>query len=172
MKIRFGLLGGLMGGSLGALFFFASAAGQAAEGVPGTSHGVAYPEGWQNWATVAVSHRTDNQTLRTILGNDIAVKAARAGNTHPWPDGAILSKVVWKDKEHAHWQMATAPGMFVHAEFMFRDSKKYAATYGWGWARWVGLEQKPFEGGMQVCISCHTPVKNNNWVFTVPASLP
>jgi len=172
MKVRFGILGGLMGGTLGAVFFFVSATGQAAGGAPGPSHGVTYPEGWQNWATVAVSHRTDNETLRTILGNEIAVQAARAGNTHPWPDGAILGKVVWKDKVHAHWQKATAPGKFVHAEFMFKDSKKYSATYGWGWARWVGLEQKPFEKGMQVCISCHTPVKNNDWVFTEPASLP
>jgi hypothetical protein len=55
---------------------------------------------------------------------------------------------------------------------MFRDSKKYADSHGWGWARWVGLEQKPFDEGMAVCIACHTPVKNRDWVFTEPASFP
>ncbi len=148
------------------------AGGVAIAGAPGPSHGIAYPEGWQNWATIAVSHRTDNKTLRTILGNEIAVKAAREGKTNPWPDGAILGKVVWKDAQHETWQAAQAPGKFVHAEFMFKDAKKYKDTYGWGWARWVGLEQKPFEKGAQVCTSCHTPVKNNDWVFTHPASLP
>ena len=148
------------------------AASTATAGTPEPSHGIAYPEGWQNWATIAVSHRTDNKTLRTILGNDIAVKAAREGKTNPWPDGAILGKVVWKDAQHETWQAAQAPGKFVHAEFMFKDAKKYKDTYGWGWARWVGLEQKPFEKGAQVCTSCHTPVKNNDWVFTHPASLP
>lgn len=136
------------------------------------SHGINYPAGWQNWSSIAVSHRTDNNTLRVILGNDVAVKAARAGKTMPWPDGAILGKVVWKDTELDNWKAATAPGKFIHAEFMFKDSKKYAETYGWGWARWVGLEQKPFDKGAQVCTSCHTPVKERDWVFTDPASFP
>lgn len=136
------------------------------------SHGVPYPEGWQNWATIAASHRTDNNTLRVILGNEVAVKAARSGQTNPWPDGAVLGKVVWKDTELKDWKAATVPGRFVHAEFMFKNTEKYAESHGWGWARWVGLEQKPFEKGMQVCISCHTPVKNRDWVFTDPALLP
>ena len=154
------------------LFLVATVDGNAAGTVPAPSHGVAYPEGWQNWSTIAVSHRTDNKTIRTILGNDVAVKAARSGNTRPWPDGAILGKVVWKDVQLKDWKTATVPGKFVHAEFMFKNSKKYADSYGWGWARWVGLEQKPFKKGMQVCISCHTPVKGRDWVFTEPASVP
>lgn len=154
------------------LFFIIATAGHAADKAPAPSHGVAYPEGWQDWASIAVSHRNDNNTLRVILGNDVAVQAARAGNTNPWPDGAVLGKVVWKDTQLENWQAAIAPGEFVHAEFMFKDSKKYTDSYGWGWARWVGLEQKPFDGGMEVCIACHTPVKNRDWVFTEPASLP
>lgn len=142
------------------------------EKTPGPSHGIDYPQGWQDWPTIAVSHRTDNNTIRVILGNDVAIKAARAGDTNPWPDGAIIGKVVWKDAQLHDWQAATAPGEFVHAEFMFKDSKKYSDTYNWGWARWVGLEQTPFNTGEQVCISCHTPVKNRDWVFTDPAPLP
>ena len=144
----------------------------AADKTPAPSHGIDYPDGWQNWATIAVSHRTDNNTMRVILGNDVAVKAARSGNTNPWPDNTILGKVVWKDTQLQNWKAATAPGKFVHAEFMFKDAKKYSESYGWGWARWVGLEQKPFDKGMQVCTDCHTPVKNRDWVFTDPASLP
>jgi len=55
---------------------------------------------------------------------------------------------------------------------MFKDSQRFADTYGWGWPRWVGPEQTPFEKGQQVCISCHTPVKNRDWVFTDPAFFP
>lgn len=146
--------------------------GIASDDLPAPSHGVDYPDGWQEWATIAVSHRTDNGTLRVILGNDVAVRAARSGNTDPWPDGAILGKVVWKDTQLEDWQAAVAPGDFVHAEFMFKDSSKYEESYGWGWARWVGLEQEPFDGGMQVCIACHTPVKHRDWVFTDPAKFP
>jgi len=157
---------------LAILFFVTAVDTYAADAVPASSDGIAYPEGWQNWATIAVSHRSDNKTMRTILGNDIAVKAARAGNINPWPDGAILGKVVWKDTPLKDWLAATAPAKFVHAEFMFKDAKKYSDTYGWGWARWVGLEQKPFQKGAQVCTSCHTPVKGRDWVFTDPAIFP
>lgn len=144
----------------------------ASEPTPEQSHDISYPKGWQNWSTIAVSHRTDNNTIRVILGNEIAVKAARSSKTNPWPDGAILGKIVWKDTQLENWKTATAPGNFVHAEFMFKNSKKYSKTYGWGWARWVGMDQKPFNNGAQVCISCHTPVKNRDWVFTEPAILP
>ena len=157
---------------LSVLSIFISASVMASDPVPGSSHGIDYPVGWQDWGTVAVSHRTDNNTIRTILGNDIALKAARAGKTNPWPDGAILGKAVWKDTKLEDWPAATGPGKFIHAEFMFKDSKKYSGTYGWGWARWVGLEQQPFEKGAQVCIACHTPVKSRDWVFTDPALLP
>ena len=154
------------------LFFGIPVAAYSADKAIAPSHGIAYPVGWQNWATIAVSHRTDNNTIRVILGNDIAVKAARSGNTNPWPDGAVIGKVVWKDAQLSDWQAATAPGKFVHAEFMFKDSKKYSKSYGWGWARWVGLEQNPFEKGMDVCTSCHTPVMKRDWVFTEPAIFP
>lgn len=150
----------------------ASSSALSSDSTPGASHGIAYPSGWQNWSTIAVSHRTDNSTIRTILGNDVAVKAARSGETNPWPDGAIIGKVVWKDTQLEDWKAAIGPGKFIHAEFMFKDSDKYAETYNWGWARWVGLDQKPFDNGAQVCINCHTPVKNRDWVFTDPASLP
>jgi len=150
---------------------FAPAFLQAAESSP---QGIPYPDGWQNWATISVSHRHDNHTLRVILGNDIAVRAARAGQTNPWPDGAILGKVVWKEMQEPDWPQAIAPKSLVHAEFMFKDGQSPNGT-GWRWARWLGHEQKPFDKGEQteqVCIACHTPVKKRDWVFTTPAPFP
>jgi hypothetical protein len=144
----------------------------ASDMAPMQSHGINYPTGWQNWSAIAVSHRTDNNTIRVILGNEVALKAARSGQTNPWPEGTVLGKVVWKDAQLENWKAAIVPRDFVHAEFMFKDSKKYSETYGWGWARWVELDQKPFNEGTQVCISCHTPVKNRDWVFTDPAVFP
>ena len=154
------------------VFLAVSFAAVAAEEPLGKSHGIAYPSGWQNWSTIAVSHRHDNNTSRVILGNEVAVKAARSGETSPWPDGAVIGKVVWKDTELENWPAAIGPGEFVHAEFMFKDSVKYASTHGWGWARWVGLDQTPFNNGAEVCIACHTPVKDRDWVFTDPATFP
>jgi hypothetical protein len=165
--MRSGLLGLTVALSISAL-----AAANAAEDAP---NGIAYPTGWQDWAVIATSYRTDNETIRVILGNDIAVAAARSGATNPWPDGTILGKVVWKALDLPNWELAKAPGAFVHVEFMFKDARKYAATTGWGWARWKGLDQTPYGEDAdfaQECIACHVPVAERDNVFADPASLP
>ncbi|MDY6994913.1 MAG: cytochrome P460 family protein, partial [Pseudomonadota bacterium] len=108
-------------------FFLVAMPLSAAEDAP---NAIQLPEGYKNWRVIASSHRTDNKTLRVILGNDIAIKAARAGNTRPWPDGSILAKLVWQDKTHEHWEQATVPGDFVHAEFMVKSAEKYSKTGG------------------------------------------
>lgn len=148
------------------------AAGPSARPAP---NGIAYPAGWEDWRVVAVSHRTDNNSLRAILGNDVAVQAARTGKTNPWPDGAILAKVMWKDATHDRWPTATVPGDFAQVEFMVKDAAKYAATGGWGFARWRGRDLEPYgkdASFVQECFGCHTPVKDHDYVFTRPVALP
>ena len=143
--------------------------------VPPAPNGIEFPDGYRDWRVIGVSHRTDNNSLRIILGNDKAIEAARAGQTNPWPDGAILGKMVLKDSAHDHWPAATVPGNFVHAEFMVKDQVKHAATGGWGYARWLGQDQTPYgkdASFVQECYGCHTPVKDNDYVFTEPVLLP
>jgi hypothetical protein len=138
-------------------------------------NGITLPTDYKDWRVIATSHRTDNNTLRVILGNDIAIQAAREGKTNPWPEGTILAKLVWKDTQHEKWPTATIPGDFVHAEFMIKATKKYATTGGWGFARWLGMEQQPYgkeADFVKECFGCHTPVKANDYVFTRPVSLP
>jgi hypothetical protein len=137
---------------------------------------IEFPADYLNWRVISASHRIDNESFRIILGNDIAIQAAREGHTNPWPDGTVLAKVVWKQVEEEHWKTAIAPGAFIHAEFMFRDTKRWAANgTGWGWARWVGNDLKPYgkdAGFSSECIACHTPVSSTGWVFTTPAVFP
>ncbi len=147
----------------------------ASTGIQPSPNGIQLPHGYKDWSVLSVSHRIDNHTLRAIVGNEIAIKAARTGQTNPWPDGAILGKMVWKETSEQHWPKAIAPREFVHAEFMLKDARKYRNGTGWGWARWTGLEQKPYGKDANVaqeCIACHTPVKSRDWVFTTPAELP
>jgi len=147
----------------------------AESSVPPAPNGIELPAGYKNWRVIGVSHRTDNQSLRVILGNDQAIAAARSGNTNPWPDGTVLAKIVLKDAEHAAWPAATVPGKFVHAEFMIKDREKYKDTGGWGYARWLGQGQKPYgkdENFDRECFGCHTPRKANDYVFTQPIPFP
>ena len=169
--------GPLLSGLMAALAVSATPAAAAeTPKVNAAPNGIEFPAGYRDWPVISSSHRIDNNTLRVIVGNDIAVAAARAGQTNPWPDGAILGKLVWKQTAKDTWPQAIAPAGFVHAEFMFKDAAKYAANgTGWGWARWVGMDQTPYGDSADFsreCIACHSPVKTNDWVFTLPAQLP
>ncbi|MEC4750261.1 cytochrome P460 family protein [Methylomicrobium sp. Wu6] len=147
----------------------------AAEKPAPAPNGIELPAYYKNWRVIGVSHRQDKESLRVIVGNDTAVNAARAGNTNPWPEGSILGKLAWKDQIHPKWAAATVPGEFVHAEFMIKDSAKFAKTGGWGFARWLGMEQKPYgtdASFVQECLACHDQVKGNDSVFTHPVPLP
>lgn len=143
--------------------------------VPPAPNGIAFPADYRDWRVLSVSHRIDNHTMRAILGNDIAIEAAQRGETNPWPDGAVLGKVVWKEGAEKNWSTAIAPQEFVHAEFMVKDVKKWSDTGGWGYARWVGGDLKPYGKNANFaaeCVACHTPVKGRDWVYTTPAFMP
>ena len=158
------------------MIFAALLSGTAqSETVKPAPNGIEIPKGYKDWKLISVSHREDNNSLRAILGNYAAIRAARSGNTNPWPDGAILAKIVWKDSKHPKWESATVPGELIHSEFMIKDSSKYSATGGWGFARWKGMKQEPYgkdASFVQECFGCHTPVKNTDYVFTKLAPLP
>lgn len=138
-------------------------------------NGVQLPSDYKDWRLISPSYRTDKKHVRAILGNDTAIKAARAGKTLPWPDGAILAKLVWKEAPHDRFPVALEPGEFVHVEIMVKDAKKYAATGGWGYARWTGKDLKPYgqdAGFVQECHACHTLVQDTDHEFTRPVALP
>lgn len=144
-----------------------SAEFQAAE-----ANGIQLPKDYKKWRLIAVSQRNDKQSLRAIIGNHTAYRAAQNGQTKPWPDGAILGKLVWKDRNHPQWPDAIVPGDLSHVEFMVKNSKQYAETGGWGFARWLGLDLKPYDSDGAECFACHTRVKNSDYVFTRLAPLP
>ena len=50
-------------------------------------------------------------------------------------------------------------------QFMVKDSKKYAATGGWGFAQFN--DRKPADEAVhKTCFPCHTPAKDRDYVFT------
>lgn len=136
---------------------------------------IKFPDDYRKWEVISLSHRLDHESMRVILGNDVAVEAARSGKTNPWPEGTVLAKVVWKQQMEANWPTAIAPDQFIHVEFMFKNSNEFTTTAGWGYARWVGEKLEPFgddERFVEQCVACHTPVKNRDWVYTTPAVFP
>jgi hypothetical protein len=107
--------------------------------------------------------------MRLILGNHVVLKAIEAGQINPWPDGAIFAKVAWRKLVDTDGFVRA--GTFKQVEFMIKDSRKYAATKGWGWARWLGMDLKPFGTNRtftRSCINCHLPMGEKDLVFTLP----
>jgi len=128
--------------------------------------GLPIPEGYREWSVIAVSHRTDNKDeLRAILGNPAAFKALRDGSL-PLPDGAILAKLAWKREPLAEFEGAFRPGAAPRIEFMYKDAKKFPATGGWGFARFVDGKAAD-EATHKGCFPCHeSRVKGRDFVFT------
>ena len=87
--------------------------------VPAEFNGVAFQPGFEDWKPISFTDRGDNNTLRLILGNDIAVQAAKAGNISPWPDGTRFAKIAWQQAVGEDGLIH--PGKFVQVEVMVKD---------------------------------------------------
>jgi Cytochrome P460 len=127
--------------------------------------GVTIPPGYRQWPMISVAHESGFDELRGILGNDIAIKAYR-DNTLPFPDGTILAKLAWKHVQSPEFAPAFVPGQATTVQIMVKDSKKYAATGGWGFGRFIDGKAVD-EPQHQTCFACHQAnVKNHDFVFT------
>jgi hypothetical protein len=143
-------------------------------------YGITIPPGYRDWRLISVKRLTGAggklKQLRAQLGNDIAIKAFRDG-TIPFPDGAIVAALHWNEaSSDADNEVlaqgfpgvgleSTFAGTAVNVQFMVKDSKKYAATGGWGFADFTN--GKPGDLKLhQQCFSCHEPAKNRDFLFT------
>jgi Cytochrome P460 len=162
------------------LIAFAAAAGVSVLKAPATGQsngeaepifGVKLPSGYRDWPVISVAHEAGSlNDLRALLGNDLAMKAYRAG-TLPFPDGTIIARLAWvytpseeNDKVFGHQQSFVA-GPSTNVQFMVKDSKKYAATGGWGFAQFKDGQPDP-AAKLETCFPCHVPAKGHDYVFT------
>lgn len=133
--------------------------------------GVKLPPGYRDWRVISVAHEEGKlNDLRAILGNDIAIAAARGG-TFPFPDGAIIARLAWDyaplaESAQAFGQhqsyVAGAPKNGV--QFMVKDSVKYASTGGWGFAQFN--DGTPADEAVHnACFPCHQTVRARDFVF-------
>ena len=157
----------------GVAFLLAAGSLDAAD-QPVAPNGIALYPDYMAWKVVAPSYREDRGQIRIITGNDIAISALRAGK-RPLPDGSVLAKVAWKAEKNPSFPVATEPTAFAQVEFMVKDAKKYKDTGGWGFARFVGIDLKPYgkdPGFVAECFGCHVPVANNDYLFTKIVKTP
>ena len=129
-------------------------------------YGVTVPDGYRGWELVAPAREAAPfDELRVVLGNDIAVRAYRQGSL-PFPDGSVLVKLAWKEVQSPDFASATIPGAATTVQVMVKDSKRYAASGGWGFGRFVAGVPTD-EAQHRTCFACHQArVQGRDYVFT------
>ena len=146
-------------------------AGGGADGETAPRFGIKMPEGYRDWKLISVAHEEgNNNDLRAVLGNELAVKAFREGKL-PFPDGAIIARLAWKyvpseENNNAFGRVQSfVAGAPINVQFMVKDSIKYRATGGWGFAQFK--DGKPAdESVLKPCFACHQPAIAQDLVFT------
>jgi hypothetical protein len=149
-------------------------------------YGIKLPQGYRDWRLISVKQLVGNggklKQLRAQLGNDIAIAAMREGKL-PFPDGAMIAALHWNEvsSDADNQVLATGvpnaglessfAGSAVNVQFMIKDSKKYAASGGWGYADFVNGKPNT-EAVHEKCFPCHQPAKDRDYVFTHYAPTP
>ena len=122
------------------------------------------PQGYRDWQWVSSAHEAGKlNSLGAVLGNDVAIKAFRAG-TLPFPDGTIIAALHYRnvpsEENNKVFGQAQSfvPGAPTNIQFMVKDSSKYAATGGWGFGHFAN--GKPGDAAfMKSCFPCHEKTK-------------
>ncbi|MCW2241903.1 cytochrome P460 family protein [Azospirillum canadense] len=150
---------------------YTAAASAQAEGEAAPVFGIKLPPGYRDWRLISVAHEEGMlNDLRAILGNDVAVTAARNG-TRPFPDGTIIARLAWdyaplaeSEKAFGHHQSYVAGTPKNGVQFMVKDSVKYASTGGWGFAQFNDGKAAD-EAVINTCFGCHAVVEDRDYVF-------
>jgi hypothetical protein len=132
------------------------------------------PPGYRDWKVVSVAHEAGTlNDIRAVLGNDLAIKAYREGK-QSFPEGAIVGRIAWayvaseeNNKIFGQDQSFVAGSPTdAYLQFMVKDSKKYAATGGWGYSSF-DKDGKPFDdAAMTKCFPCHQAIKDRDFLFS------
>jgi hypothetical protein len=150
--------------------YMVPASGQAAQN-SAPAYVTEIPHGYRDWQWISSAHEAGNlNSLGAVLGNDVAIKSYREGKL-PFPDGAVLAALHYRnvpsDENNKVFGQAQSfvPGAPTNIQFMVKDSTKYAATGGWGFAHFQ--DGKPANAAfMKPCFPCHEKASATDIVFT------
>ena len=163
--------------------YMVPASGQA-DGAAAPIYGIKIPVGYREWRLISINHLAGDivKQVRAQLGNDAAIEGFRAGKL-PFPDGTIIAALHWNElsSDENNKVLAVgfpganlqsfAAGSAVDVQFMVKDSHKYAASGGWGFADFTNGKAGN-EALHQTCFPCHQPAKDHDYVFTRYAPAP
>ncbi len=128
--------------------------------------------GYENWAVVATSE-TD-ELMKVMVANPTMIEAYQAGvpaSGKPFPEGATIVKIEWTKKRNPESPFEVkVPDKLKDVLFITKDSKRFAASAGWGYAQFnydAAADVFTPEGRGSDCgHACHTIVKAKDYIFT------
>ncbi|HZF40506.1 MAG TPA: cytochrome P460 family protein [Blastocatellia bacterium] len=134
---------------------------------------VPYPVGYRQWAHVKSTIIGPKSSLYEKIGgiqhiyaNEKGMEGYGAGR---FPEGSILIYDFLKTEEDANSPGVTHEGSRRFTSVMVKDSKRYAATGGWGFEEFRGDSQTDRMIGAEAptkCYACHTSQKDRDYVFS------
>ena len=136
------------------LAFTQHASGHTDEEVP-PNYEIQIPAGYRDWKLISVAQEAGNlNDIRAILGNDEAIKAYREEKLPSEENNKVFGS-----------EQSFVAGSPTNVQFMVKDSRRYSATGGWGFAQFTN--GKPLnEAEPKTCFSCHEPAKARDFIFT------
>ena len=137
----------------------------AAPQLPVSANGIRYMPEYREWQVMSTTSRFDNTTMRVMFANPVAMQAIRENHIHPWPDGAIIAKVVWEKNIDREGNIH--PGKFQNIQYMVRNKNLYKDTDGWGYAKFETPGLKPYGTPVtfKSCASCHRAADKTGGIF-------
>ena len=137
----------------------------AAESAP-----VPYPQDYRNWHHVKSMVINPGHGLYDSFGgihhlyaNKLAVQGYKSGK---WPDGAVI---VFDLLDAKSADSAITEGNRKILGVMQRDTRKYAATGGWGYEGFKGdskTERAVGQNAATACHQCHTAQQDSAYIFS------
>ena len=131
-----------------------------------------FPDGYRDWRHVSTGLIGPNAPAYAVNGgfhhiyaNPLAVQGYRDGR---FPDGAVLVYDLIEAVDRGGG--VTGQGARRHVDVMVKDSRRFAATDGWGYAEFAAGERTPRPGiavsQQTTCHACHQRAKARGFVFS------
>jgi len=130
---------------------------------------VKYPGGYRKWVHIKSMVIQQGHALYDSFGgihhvyaNEKALKAMKSGK--PYPDGAVLIFDLLEAKSENN---AIVEGSRKVLGVMYKDSKKFSQTGGWGFEGFKGdSQERVVTDPINACFKCHEAQKNRDYVFS------
>jgi hypothetical protein len=129
---------------------------------------VAYPEGYRSWthvksSTIAPAHKgfETNGGFQHVYANPQAMTGYR---TRAFPEGSVIV-FDWLEMQQGETSFTEGPRRQI--DVMVKDGKRFAATGGWGFQRFVKDSKTELAAAPtpEQCFACHDRLKKDGLVL-------